>query len=434
MAQEGARMAEGHWPAGAARAEWRAHWTLPLVGMLGFGMGTIPIVTTSPFITPLEQAFHWTRTEITAGLTLYSIASVICQPFVGRMIDRWGPRPIGFAGVLLGGITFALFATATGSVGNWLFLWLLFSLGAQFALMPVWSAAVASEFEASRGLALAVTLSGSSIMHIVGPIVATLLIDSHGWRSAYLALGLGPMIVTLIPAWFFFYSRRDGQLRSGETARRSEPAGVSAREGMRSPVFYKLIAATLIGYTIVPAIGIHLMPILTSSGLSREQAAVVLATYGIFSIAGRLICGVLVNDVPGHVISAVLSVLPIGTAVMLMTPSDSVALRLLAISFFALIAGGQLKMLAYLTSRYFGLRAYGAIFGVVSTVIPISAGAGPLLAAMLYDSMHSYQALLIVTIPVTIVAGLIMLSIGGYPEALRESVMPEAAAGKISGG
>ena len=404
------------WPEGAAKAEWAAHWKLPFVAMMGFALGTIGPVLVGPFMVPLEQAFGWSRAEISAGIMIYSLSSVFCQWYVGRLIDRWGPRRIGLAGILLSGCAFSAFGTADGSAFGWIMLWLAYSLATQFALAPVWSAAVASEFDASRGLALAVTLSGSSVVNIVGPLVATLLIASYGWRSAYLIIGGAPTIVTLLLAWFFFYSKRDRLVRSGVAPEHHREAGLLASEGFRSPVFYKLTIATFTGFCVATAIGIHMIPILTGSGLSREQAAIVMGAYGVFSIVGKLICGVLVNRMPGQFITAGLTVLPIGTCVMLMAPSESVLMRILAVIPIALTSGGQVKMLAYMTSRHFGLRAFGSIYGVSSLAISLSAGVGPLLAGFLYDLSKSYYTLLLFSIPVCLVSALVMLWIGGYPK------------------
>ena len=114
------------WPEGATKAEWAAHWKLPFVAMLGFALGTIGPVLAGPFMAPLEQAFGWSRAEISSGIMIYSLASVFCQWFVGRLIDRWGPRRIGLAGILLSGATFSAFATADGSALGWIMLWLAY--------------------------------------------------------------------------------------------------------------------------------------------------------------------------------------------------------------------------------------------------------------------------------------------------------------------
>ena len=133
------------------------------------------------------------------------------------MVDLWGPRRIALIGVILSGVTFSLFATTDGSLSGWLLRWLLYSLAVQFWLMPVWSSAVASEFQAGRGMALAVASTGASWCSMIAPICATWLIGSHGWPIAYLVIGVVQAGVCLILAWVFFYSRLE-RIRREESA------------------------------------------------------------------------------------------------------------------------------------------------------------------------------------------------------------------------
>src|SRR3954451_1274850 len=163
---------QGSWPKGAAVAEWRAKWTLVFAATLGFSVVGMSIYSLGAFFKPLHEAFGWDRTLISAGPTVYATTSLVCQPFVGRMIDRWGPRRIALIGVVLSAITYALFATANGSPTGWLLLWPVYSLSVQLILMSTWSSAVASEFEAGRGLALAFTLGGSALSGVIAPISA----------------------------------------------------------------------------------------------------------------------------------------------------------------------------------------------------------------------------------------------------------------------
>jgi MFS family permease len=420
---------EQHWPPGAAMAEWRRHWPLAVTGLLGFSLVAMGNVAVGAFIAPLEHAFGWTRSDATVGMLIYSITSIFGQPIIGRLIDRFGPRRIALTGTVAIGIAFALFATANGTMPQWLALWLLYAVTAQLMLMPTWTTAVASEFEAGRGLALAATLSGGALATLCVPLTATLLIDGYGWRAAYVIMGLVPSAVVLLLAWRFFYSRVDRVRTAGaETAAAPALAGMTMREGLRSPVFYKLLFGTLVSYPLMVGTLLHMIPLLSSSGLSREQAAVVAGTLGISTVLGKLICGLLVNRVPGQMLSATMLALPVVTFLALMAPSDSMILRTLAVSPLGLALGAQLEMVVYLTTRHFGLRAFGSIFGFISVGLTASSGAGPFIAGYLFDISGGYHLMLTIGIPAAIFGSLVMLSIGGYPElATEETVGAEQA-------
>jgi MFS family permease len=402
---------------GAAREEWRRHWTLVVTSILAFSLVAMGNVSAGAFIAPLEKAFGWGRSEATAGLLLYSIVSIVGQPVTGRLIDRFGPRPIALTGIVAIGITFALLATANGALGQWLALWLLYSLTAQLMLMPTWATAVSSEFEAGRGLALAATLSGGALATLLVPLASTLLIEHYGWRNAYVIMGLVPSAVALLLAWRFFYSRRDRMKAGGGVAAATEDlAGLTMQEAIRSPTFYKLLFGTLFSYALMVGTMLHMIPLLSASGLGREQAAVAAGTLGITTVIGKLICGSLVNRVPGHYLSATVLALAVVTFLALMVPSDSVILRSLAIAPLGFALGGQLEMVVYLTTRHFGLRAFGSIFGVITIGLTASSGAGPFIAGWLFDISGGYQLMLTVGIPLALFGSLVMLSIGHYPE------------------
>lgn len=404
------------WPKGAAAAEWRAHWPLVLGSLLGFTMIGVAFFSLGPFMASLEKAFGWSRSEITSGFTLYAVTCVICQPIVGRMIDRFGPRRIALTGIVLTGCAVSLFATANGSLTGWLLLWSLYSLAAQLVLTPVWTSAVASEFEAGRGLALATTLSGSALSATVLPIISTLVIDHFGWRAAYPILGGGVAAVLLVVTWFLFYSRRDRLRQSEGTAIPPVETGLSTREALRSPSFWKLAIAIFVSFSLVMGYSIHMLPILTSVGLSRDKAALVAGSYGLFAVVGKFSYGLLATRFPGQVVAAAMMALPLASCALLLIPSPSVATCLMAIGLIGVSSGAQLQLFVYLTTRHFGMRAFGTIFGFISSAMTIASGVGPVLAGRLYDISRDYHLFLAAGIPMSVLASLVMLWVGDYPE------------------
>ena len=154
----------------SAATEWRRFWFLPLAAALGYATSVIHVYALGPFIGPLTQEFGWSRAQISAGLTISALVSAAACIPVGMLVDRVGPRRVGLVGVLAMTAAFALLSTATGQFANWLLLWAVIAVGTFWVQATVWTSAVASRFERSRGLAFAITLSGASIAATVFPL------------------------------------------------------------------------------------------------------------------------------------------------------------------------------------------------------------------------------------------------------------------------
>ena len=145
-----------------AIAEWRSFWFLPFAAALGYSTSVIHVYSLGPFIEPLQQAFGWSRAQASLGISISSLISAIfCIP-IGMLVDRVGPRRVGLIGVLLMLSAFALLGTTTGGIANWVLLWIIVAFATLWVQATVWTSAVASRFEASRGIAFAITLSGPS--------------------------------------------------------------------------------------------------------------------------------------------------------------------------------------------------------------------------------------------------------------------------------
>lgn len=175
----------------AAAAEWRAHWPLALSATAGMSLGSTAVYSIGLFMAPLQQAFGWSRAEVSSGLLILALVGTPLSPFAGAIVDRWGARQLVVPGVFLTSLAIAGFAFTDKSLAVWLGLWALFSF-ANLAVSPVpWTAAVSSVFKIGRGFALATVFCGVAISALGAPIITRWAIDSYGWRAAFAILGLG---------------------------------------------------------------------------------------------------------------------------------------------------------------------------------------------------------------------------------------------------
>ena len=184
------------------KAEWRAGWSLAVACLAGMIVTSVAVYIIGALTAPIEQEFGWSRAQITFGLTISTLLGAVMSPFVGLLLDRWGPRRIGLPGAVLTLSTISLLSLATSNYALWMFLWFCISLGSVGVKPTVWTMAIASSFDKTRGLAMAVALCGSSVAAMVMPYLSIRLMDTFGWRQAV------PMVcalvgVVLLPILYF---------------------------------------------------------------------------------------------------------------------------------------------------------------------------------------------------------------------------------------
>jgi MFS family permease len=405
-------------PSLSAAEEWRRHWPLVLSASIGASIVSIAITTIGAFMLPLERAFGWTRAEISGGLLLYAAAGVICSPLMGVLVDRWGPRRLGIGGLVASGAAFALFGTVTGSWLHWMALWFIYTLAAQAPRPLVWTAAVSSEFDAGRAMALAIVMVGSGAGGIAAPIVATQLIVAYGWRTAFVVMGLAWGWLAALFCYFFFFGRSDRQrlARAGAETKAEAPlTGIAASEAFLSPAFIKLCVATVILNTLQVGLLVHTIPILVWDGMTRVDAAWVVGWATAGGVIGQFLAGAALSKIPGNRFGAFIFALPIGYCLLMLGRSDSVWERIPVVLLNSIATGVTTNILTYLVTRYFGLRAYGALFGVVASMMAIGVGLGPFLGGFAFDTFKSYRVVLLAGIPMSVTASLLILSLGRYP-------------------
>ena len=402
-----------------AVAEWRGHWPLPVAAGLGYATATMYIYAFGPFIELIQQDFGWSRAQVSSGVTLAAFFSaVFCIP-IGMLIDRIGPRRIGLLGVVSMCGAVSLLGTATGSRLNWFLLWGVLAVSTLWVQATVWTSAVNSRFQVSRGLALAITLSGASLSAAICPVLATGLIGSLGWRSAFNALG-GIWLVAVLPFVFvFFRSARGVESPSADAAAEApaELTGLSLSQGLRSSALYKLILAG--GFFAFTAIGVvvHFVPILTDSGAEPLAAAGVASLVGIFSIIGRLGTGALLDRFPGHLVGGFAFLIPIVSSALLLLDGANPISQVCAAAIFGLTLGSEVDVIAYLAAKYFGMKNFGALYGAMVMALSLGTAFGPLGAGAAFDAYGSYAPFLVLTAVLMGLGAVALFSLRSTPDA-----------------
>jgi MFS family permease len=266
---------------GNAVAEWRAHWPLVLAACVGYGASIMVSYSSSLFIEPLHHDFGWTRAQIMSGHSIAAVAGMIFAPFTGYFVDKLGPRRLGIVAVTAICIATALFSFAGPNIWAWRALWLPMSFAIVLIQPSVWTAAITSLFSAGRGLALAVMLCGGSLSSIVTPPLTYYLILHFGWRFAWVGLAAFWALASLPLIFFFFTSAKDDQRLSKKQSTTLTTQRQSLwQSGMMTRRYVQLLVAAVCIAAVVVTLGTSLVPILSSNGLTRGQAAAIASLSG----------------------------------------------------------------------------------------------------------------------------------------------------------
>lgn len=381
----------------SAVSEWRLHWTIPLAGAMGYSAAALQSYGFGPFVVPLEKEFGWTRAEAMAGLTIPGVFGLLFHFLVGIVIDRFGPRRVGLFGLTMMCSGFALLSTATGSLLNWLLLWVIVSLGVVCVQANVWTNAVASRFNTGRGFAIAVALSGSSVTAAVAPLLAAFLMADHGWRFAMAGVGIIWLVVTLPFVLFLFKGPAEGH-QAGRSVADKPPTplpGVTVKQGLRMRAFWLIAIGNFSFVFYTMAMAPNLVTLLEEKGSTLKVAAQLASIVGLVSIVARLSVGYLLDRFPPNAIATTIFLLPvIGCGLMLIDEPGYIVMGL-SVAAFGATVGAEYDVVFYVTSRHMGLKSFGALLGAMLTAGSAAGILAPVISGYIHDLTGSYDLLLI---------------------------------------
>ncbi len=385
-------------------------WTVVFAAFTGqmFGVGTLIIYSFGLFTEPLAEEFGWSYVDIALALTVFNYSVVLGAFVVGRLIDRIGARSVILPSTVL-------FACVLGSLyfltASLLHLYLIFFLAAVLGCgtLPIGHARIIVDwFDKRRGLALGLVLSGVGIGAAVLPPLIQYLLDTMGWRIAYLVLGALVLFVSF-PIGALFLREADNTRTVCGANPAQDSHGATPLDTLRHlPIWILGLFSFTAGLVLIGALA-HFVPMLRHAGVSGQQAAGYASIIGMSVVLGRVSIGWLVDRFFAPRVIFVFFLAPCIAFILLQSPDSQLPYALSAIG-IGLALGAEVDVLAYLVSRYFGTQHFGVLYGGLFSVFTIGAANGPLLIAYLYETQSGYDlALLILTLATLLICGLTFL-------------------------
>ena len=394
------------------QSEWTSNWKIPVVSAVGIAVSMIPIYSLGVLMPSIHAATGWTRSQISAGPTFLSVAAILLSPFAGSAIDRFGSRRIALPGMVVFCLTIALLSVTGPKLVSWWLIWTLVAISDVFVRVTVWTAAVVTHFDRARGLAIGIALSGTGIGSTFLPYLTTILQEHFGWRASFVILAGGGLLLALPLVWLYFYSASDKLRQSSSVATdRSLLSGTPPRQAFLSRRYLQMASACLFAAIASSGLAVHFVPILRSVNFSAHNAAAVAGAIGLSVILGRLAGGYLLDRFSGPVIGFISCALPVGAGPLLLLHHSQGA-GVLAAVLIGLSTGSEIAVLSYLVPRYFGVRHFGLLFGVIGGLQTLGVGIGPVLAGSLFDRFGNYSEVLILSAPLFAASAILLGTLG----------------------
>lgn len=438
---------------------------------VGLGLSPLPFYTIGVMIGPILGEFGplgWTAGDVLFALTIYTIGAFLMSPVIGILAERFGARRVALISIVTFSLGMMGLALNTGSKPLYWLLWAFVAFGGAGTLPITFTRPVANWFSVHRGKALGIALIATGVFGSLAKFFTQHILEGvnllgyeiGGWRAAYVAVGLLPLLIALpvsllalrdvddepsadavltrfkLPilavsclglAWLIWMvlaevlplyrengltlayaqafgflplvvlpvllmlvlpiGKRPPAIAVQPTGGRIELPGLSLVEALKTWRFWLLALSFVpISYAIGAVIP-NLEQIVTIKvfGATRatatpeiaSRAVELAAIVGLAVLSGRLIGGFLIDKFWAPGIAFIFLASPAIALFLIGQPGVSPELATLAIFMIGFGAGVEYDFMAYMVSKYFGMRKYAAIYGAIYGFFAIGAGFGP---------------------------------------------------------
>jgi sugar phosphate permease len=358
------------------------------VGATGF-LSLFAIVGVSFYGLPFffdfwAEDFGWSRTTITSGNAIGKLVVALFAFISGWIIDRFGPRRVMLAGIILGGVALVGLGNMT-SLWHFYFFYFISSLAYMTAGPLPNQVLISRWFSTNRGKAMGFAYIGIGVGGMLVPQIARVFNINFGWHNSLMLLGLFMIIAALPMIWFV----KDNPDNEQKVIKSQEPK-LPFKEVFKKRSMYLLLIGSMCSIGAVAGTSQHLKLFLSLDlEFSQEIAANMFSMILGSSIIGRILMGVLADKYPKKYIMILIYSLVAGSIPLLYFASTPWVLYLFAF-IFGVGLGGDYMIIPLMAAELFGVKILGRIMGVVITADVLGEAFAPVLVGYIRDQTGSY--------------------------------------------
>ena len=398
--------------------EWRDAWRPGVVALIaGAICWQMWISVSSLFVEPMQAAHGWSRGDIAYGQSVVLFCA-FAAPLIGRQADRVGVRKVLLIGVSAMAAMYLILGTMGDSLTVFYLIYTCFALAGVSTTGMTFTRLVNRAFIHNRGTALAVSRLGIAVSSAVAPLLIYQVISHLGYRAAFVTLAV-LLVAVALPLIFFWAPAHEGPPGTkGAAYSKPDPW----RALLKQPKVLLICLAAGLNYGPVLSMLMHFKPIGISKGLDPQLAVEALSMIGVATIFGALLSGFLVDRIWAPIVACILNLLPAIGCIALSQISDS-KIAVFACAFLIGIGqGAENDIVAFMIARYFGMRNYGAIYGLGIISMGVFNSTCNAFTGWSYDHFGNYNPGLIEAGVSFALAAVCYLAMGRYPSVHPDSV------------
>jgi MFS family permease len=377
-----------------------------------FSSGTIQLFSASLFIKPITEELGFGRGTLSTAFGINFVLSAIATPIFGRLLDLRGVRAMMLPTITLYALATAALALLPASVPA---LFVMYGIVGAFGVAQTptpYGKVVSWWFDRRRGIALGIALAGIGLGTIIVPQLTRFLMTQFNWRIGYVGLGCAVLIFALLPNALI--------IREPPNVERAKAAGVvpdvpglTFSEARATWRYWALSLAFFLAATVINGSLVHVVPMLTDRGISIGVAVAALSATGIALIAGRLCAGWLSDRVFAPYIAVFFIVFPMFGIAVLGFGFGGIS-PVIGTICLGVGIGAEIDLMTFLVGRYFGLRQFGTLYGVMFAIAILGNATGSSLLGWSFQFLKSYSPALILFEVLLVVAAFCFLGLGPY--------------------
>ena len=378
-----------------------------------FSPGPLIAVLLGSIAAPLSAEFGIDRGQVMFSLTIFSFATIVSVCLIGRLIDYIGARRVLITSTGLVVLTLLAMAYRSNTILDFYCLVGLFGFVSTGAQSLTYNKLLAAWFDRKRGFAIGISTAGAGLGYSVLPIIMVRALESTNWRGSIAVLAaftVLPLVLSISLAFAPPWSNdQDHSITPLEI-----PFAMALRDMRLWVIAVAIFCISVSALGLVP----NLVSFSRDIGVAPKDSAKLSFAFGLATLSGRFVFGYLFDRMfaprvaAGCFIFSALGFFSLASSAAHLTGTASNVLGVAVVG-FGLAAEGDL--IGYLTSRYFGMHAFGQIYGFLYIIFLLGVSAGPYAFGAGRDVFGSYSMVFTTAGALAVAASLLMLSLPAYP-------------------